>query len=344
MSLHSFSGNKCDFPRFRHSYIALAQGSSSICGFNHGLLGFLLPPAEWLQLVFPSGHVPTAFVPVGHPGAEPVLGNGSNALAVSIHRTQWDQWKFTTQQYQTQQHDLFAFKTIFLAAIDAVSLRRLTDPTTGTMQLTIRDLDAFLLQHHGTLVVSDYTTLLAQLSMPYVLGTPLADLIQRHRDAHAIALAQAQPFPPVQTVHYLKAALHPCGRFENCLMVWQLAHPLVANQTFAGLVTAVEDFHDSIDNKATSSSLGYSASVSSTPLTLQLVTDLIAAAVSAAPPRPSTALVPANKSRVPSMSRPRIYYCWTHGMKQNHTSRECLHPAPGHDVHATATDTKGGRS
>ena len=111
------------------------------------------------------------------------------------------------------------------------------DPTTGNMQLTIRNLDAFLLQDHGTLVLYDYTTILAQLSLPYVLETPLADVIQRHRDAHAIASAQAQTFPPVQTVHYVKTALHPRCCFENCRMVWQLAHPLVANQTFVGLVS-----------------------------------------------------------------------------------------------------------
>ena len=321
MSLPSFSGHKCNFHRFRHSYIEVSQSFSAICGFNHGLLGFLLPPAEWLLLLFPVGHVPAPFAPAAHPGAEPLLQNGANALAVSTHRTQWDQWKFQTQQYQTQQTDLSAFKILLLASLDAVSRRRLTDAVTGTLTLSIRDIDAFLVLHHGTLVVTDYATLLVQLSLPYVLGTPLADLIQRHRDTHAIALHQAQPFPAVQTVHYLTAALRPCGKFDNCIMIWQLAHPLVANQTFSSLVTALEDFNDAFDPNATSSSMGYAAAVSSPPVTVQMVSDLIAAAVAAASSRSRTPAAPVSNPP-PSRSLPslRIHCCWTHGSRQIHTS------------------------
>ena len=82
-------------------------------------------------------------------------------------------------------------------------------------------------------------------------------------------------------------------------------------------------FMSSIDHDASSSSLGYSASDSSPPISLQLVTDLISAAVSAAPPRQTTTSIPAIKSRALPTSRTRIYYCWTHVVKRNRTFREC---------------------
>jgi len=345
MSLPTFSGNKADFHQFRHTYVELAKSASVICPFNHGLLGYLLPAAEWLALPFPVGHIPAAFAPAAHPGVEPVLPNGATALAVSTHRTHWDQWKFATQQYQTQHKDLCDFKVLLLAALDPVSRRRLTDPATGTMNVSVGDIDAFLVLHHGTLVVTDYTALLAMLSAPYTLGTPLTDLLQRHRDAHAIALSQGQPFPAIQKVHYLKTALRPCGRFENCIMVWQLAHPLVANQTFAG-VTALEDFNDAFDTNATSSSLGFAASISSPAVTVQMVTELIVAAVTASSqsrPRVPAATATAHSPRRAGPSL-RIHYCWTHGPRQNHTSRQCLKPAPGHDHTATSTDKKCGKT
>ena len=36
-------------------------------------------------------------------------------------------------------------------------------------------------------------------------------------------------------------------------------------------------------------------------------------------------------------------YCWTHGIKCGHSSRECLKKAPGHQDEATEANKMGGR-
>jgi len=78
-----FSGRKQDFSAFKNQYLTLAQQSSTMCPYNHGLLGFVLSPEEYLLLVFPNHHVPAPFEPIQPPGDEPELAGDANALAGS---------------------------------------------------------------------------------------------------------------------------------------------------------------------------------------------------------------------------------------------------------------------
>ena len=52
-SLSPFSGDKKRFWKYRIQYLDLAARSATACDFGHGLLGFILPPLEWLGLLFP---------------------------------------------------------------------------------------------------------------------------------------------------------------------------------------------------------------------------------------------------------------------------------------------------
>ena len=44
-----------------------------------------------------------------------------------------------------------------------------------------------------------------------------------------------------------------------------------------------------------------------------------------------------------STGGPRVHYCFTHGPRSNHTSRQCIHPCPDHKEHATDANRMGGR-
>jgi len=108
--LTQFSGRKTDFPAYKNAYLTLAQQSSSLCPFNHGLLGFVLAPAEYQALPFPLLHVPAPFEPRAFPDDEPLLAHDANALAVSRHNSEWASWKFQHEQFQRQQTELNKFK------------------------------------------------------------------------------------------------------------------------------------------------------------------------------------------------------------------------------------------
>jgi len=89
MLLTPFSGKKTDFPAYKNAYLTLAQQSSSLCQFNHGLLGFVLTPAEYLTLTYPVNHVPAPFVTRQFSGLEPALAHDASALVVSRHNADW---------------------------------------------------------------------------------------------------------------------------------------------------------------------------------------------------------------------------------------------------------------
>lgn len=95
-----FSGRKQDYPAFKNQYLTLAQQSSTMCPYNHGLLGFVLSPEKYLLLVFPNHHVPAPFEPIQPPGDEPELAGDANALAVSRHNAEWASWKFNHEKFQ----------------------------------------------------------------------------------------------------------------------------------------------------------------------------------------------------------------------------------------------------
>jgi len=340
MMLSTFSGRKTEFPAYKNAYLTLAQQSSSLCQFNHGLLGFVLTPAEYQILTFPVNHIPAPFAPLQYPGLEPNLANDANALAVSRHNAEWASWKFQHEQFQKQQAELNAFKLLFLQSLDKTTLQRLSHPINGTRQLSVADIHAFLGARFGTMVSVDLISLSSTLAAPHRLETPIENLLQKHRDAHGIAASQQQPFPEYQKVQLFRVAVKPCGIFEPCILAWLLANATVATQTFDSLATAILSFSDNFDQTSTAASLGYSAAVEANSLPPAIpIQDLIASAVSAALLAHSTPSSPK-----PTPSKQGTKYCWTHGIQGSHTSQECQHRRNGHKERASLANKMGGKA
>jgi len=109
-----FSCLKQDYPAFKKQHLTLAQQSSTMCPYNHGLLGYLL-------LVFPALHIPAPFEPVLPPGEEPDLAGDVNASAASRHNVEWSKWKFYYVKFQSQQKELNSIKMIFLKSFDSTT-------------------------------------------------------------------------------------------------------------------------------------------------------------------------------------------------------------------------------
>jgi len=209
--LTPFSGRKQDYPAFKNRYLTLAQQSSTLCPYNHGLLGFVLSPADYLLLVFPALHIPAPFEPVLPPGDEPALDGDANTLAVSRHNAEWSSWKFNYEKFQTQQKELNSFKMIFLQSLDSTTIKRISDPIHGTRQLTVGAIHNFLGTRFGTMVSVDLISLSASLAIPYQTSIPIEILLQVHRNTHGNAAAQNQPFPEYQMVHLFRVAVFLLG-------------------------------------------------------------------------------------------------------------------------------------
>ena len=287
----------------------LAARSSTACEFGHGLLGFILPPLEWLGLLFPVGHVAVAFVPVPPPGAAPLLPGGATALQVSVHNALFASWKYSDERYQLQQVSLNAFKGIFIASLDCVTRRLITDPLTGTRNVTIQDIDARLFAAHGILSPSDLRANEASLREPYHPDRPIREHTSTHQELHAIAQANGNPISDAQQVDFLITSLRPCGLFNGRIDHWVIAFPTVALQRFQDLADALHLYADNRTPDLTTSSAGYSAAV-----------------------RPAL--------DVSSTSRLKAY-CWSHGTC-SHSSKDCTKRKIGHEDTASFANTKGG--
>ena len=335
----TFSGNKSDFANFRVTYLDKAALFSSRCNFGFGLIGFLVTPAEWLALPFPANHVAVAFAPILDPGAEPILANNANALAVSVHNADWNTWKLHFSEFQGQRKECLDFKNAMLDALDPISRELMKDPIHGTRGITLREIDARLVNAYGVLSSADISKNEDILRVPYHGGNSFRDFAAAQRLAHTVALRNGQPFPEAQKVQFLLAALKPCGIFTLRCQMWQVEFPQVANQTFELLVTAIQEFADNLSHDSTSSSSGFTAAVniSNTSDIYSLITSAVAAAV---------ANLPSNKTsvdNVPTRATPaqNSVYCWTHGIGY-HSSANCRNPASGHVPNATLRNKHGG--
>ena len=339
-TIASFSGNNAHFRTYISSVLDVAASSSNLDPFGHGLLGHLLNDVAYMALQFPPGHVPVAFAPLQHPGDRPVLAAGANQLAVSIHSVNLSAWTSDHDHFIQQLKDLSDFKAIFIGSLDPISDRHLRDPTTGMRNVSIAAIYAHLMATYSVLSSADLAANEQILRSAYSTTMPIRAYTANQREAHAIALANNQPFSEAQKVQHLLIGLAPSTVFDSCLINWKIAHPTVAMQTFDLLVAAVLEFSDNIPTTATSGSMGYSAAV--TPLgslsqkdIATLVAAFKASSTAATPTTPATTGGPQGKPRVK-------YHCWTHGM--GHSSDRCRHPAAGHQSTATAANKMGGHA
>jgi hypothetical protein len=89
-SIQPFSGNSYDWHEFEIHLLQCANNASSLDPFGHGLFGFLLTDPEYQALHLPLQHAAAYFVPIAHPGPEPILGANATALQVSTHVAHWN--------------------------------------------------------------------------------------------------------------------------------------------------------------------------------------------------------------------------------------------------------------
>ena len=325
-----FSGDKLDYSHFRREVLNRASTSSTTCTEGQGLLGFLLPPEEWLAALHRAAHpAPSAFIPLEHPGVRP----GAAA--------QFPAWKLDLDLYLEQRQDINKFKMLVRAALDEVSLVALDTDEDGASSLSLAQMLAILDGMHRLLSPSDLCRNTDKLLVPFQPGTPIRAFLTAQRRAYMVAAANGFPIPEHTKIRSLIIALAPCGIFTPRIEAWTMAIPTAAAQSFDLLAAAIIEYADNHDPAVTTGTQSYASRVShSTALTavttpafspdqLAAIAKLVAAAVQSAPPK---------AARTPG---PAKHFCWTHGYG-SHTGLQCLHPATGHVASATGKNPQGG--
>ena len=338
-SIQPFSGHSYDWHEFEVHLLQCANNASSLDQFGHGLLGFLLTDLEYHALDFPSQHVAANFIPIAHPGLEPILCANATALQVSTHVAHWNIWKHGIQQHQQQNAEVHSFKQQLLAALPLHVLTFLRSPLYGTLRLSLRDIYQRSKGKYGTMSAVDLNRNAGLLAIPYDSSTAVTDFLAVHRQSHTIAFLNGQPFAEAVKVKSLIDGLHACATFNGRIDAWVMQYPEVANQQFDSLATAIEAHAASRHPpRHSSAAMGYSASsVSTTVPDLATIVAAVQAAMKTSAPAAHVPRAPRPTLRHPIGSS----YCWTHG-KCGHASNVCRNRSAGHQDLATANNRMGG--
>jgi hypothetical protein len=319
----------------------------------NGLLGWVLSPADYLLLRNPQPLVPFALAP--DPGPRPAAAN-------------FPGWKYDADTKVTQQIAMSSVTLEIITACDGTSLTRARGPESienVPLPIAYGRLTAAYAVASPSALSASYDTLLRPFTPPGLMP----DHCLRHSEAHLFALRSGHPYDEVSKVRHFRASLASCGLFTTALLIWDSAHPLVADQTWASISDAMLFAAASLSSASTAS-LGYALAAVATPvLATSPLEDLqaevtalrLALAVQSGPragghsvsqpavssaatgrgPTRTSAAAPRSGS-APYRGRPTTHphpngpghFCWSHP-SQAHPGTECNNRLPGHQVTAS---------
>ena len=283
-----------------------------IQGHLHGLLGFILTPAEYQAL---AGEV---FAPFEHPQ---VFAAEANLFPI---------WKYEAEIFYVQCAALASFKQLLLSSLDPTAIAVVADPEGSTATATPRHILATLFAAYGSPLPEEVNSQRLSLMIPYSMEVPIRAHILHHTTVHAFLLRADAGITEVEKIFNLIASLSQCGLYTQAIAAYQRQFPTTLQQTFAALSLEIIALQLTTPTAPTAASAGYAltvggahSSASSTARILQLEA-LVATLRAPPPPKPSK------------------QYCWTHG-NTRHSSADCRSPHAGHNTMATAANKLGGK-
>lgn len=324
---------------------------------EYGLMPFALSAAQIAALPNPAGlgQGPYVFAPAANPGPPP---NAAAAIQA---------WKILDDRYTTQRSALNLLTSEVVMSLGDGPLDIISEPQWGTQRRTLADVFAILDPIYDVATTSDLDALKAQLKEPQDGSLCMRDFCAKHRTIIAACADANQPIPMMDQIRTLRLAVEHIPQCQSATMHWLLVVPLLANQTFGGLATALCQAAENLGEPTTASMVGYANAAYQIPTSppdpnpwttmAALMTDhmaqtqntlhAFAAALSAGGGHNKSARSNNPKTasaHAPARHRGRRHdqYCWTHG-DCAHESAECQNPAQGHQVTATRTKRMGGR-
>ena len=328
----------------------------------NGLLGWILPPADYLLLSNPAPLVPFAL-------AESAGDMPQSAAA-------FPSWKYRDDRCQSQQQAMSLFSQSVIRALDPVALAKARGEDL-IENVAFPVVYARLVAAYAVASAMELTANHASLLLPFAPPADMAAHALRHADAHLFASRNGQPYSNAAKTLHFRASILQCGLFSTALAIWEAANPLVADQTWTSLSAAITHAAMSVTSSS-AASLGYALSapaagphVSSAPswtdyndLALEIKTLKLAALARSSGGRRSVAgsaapgigaVSAAGVSAVvrqngrnghPPTLTPNTasggqgHFCWSH-TTQGHLGIDCTNPLPGHQPTATWNNRMG---
>ena len=238
--------------------------------YDYGLLGFVITQAEWNRLPLNTivanpaavppilaGFIPMPTIPVRPELPAPNAGAG----VFSRHRS-------LKEDRRAIIADLLALKQAILAGLDDKDIATITDPTTGSMELSHAQIMAALTAVHGTVTSSDITRWRLSLSEPIDPNTTLAQKISQHKKT-ALLLRDIAAVNEFDQIAFFKAAFATQVEVMACTMRYEHDAPNTLTRTFADLATYLALHNPPL---STMTSLGYSNAATTGPSTADAAT------------------------------------------------------------------------
>ena len=362
IAIPDFSGHPVDFGRFERNVLEI--GASVDCGYENGVHGLIMSAEQYEEFYH------AAFVPIVRvtQADVPKLNGTSTRADIAVANAV----QVRLNEFKASEVAWKSFRSAIIAALP-VDLQNSLRDGGESFHLTLTELwqrlkamfpiDANILRLHRE-----------NCSIVYKRGDNLEALLAKHADAHSVYKQAKSLMPPSDQVDYLLNALIPCSLFTIQISNFETQNNVLEKRTFANLAGPVKAYYRSAAF-ATASAQGYAtanavmSTTSAIPTTVasnallpsdrptyeQLVAllanaQLAAASNLSAPSQGSNARRNNNSNRRALATQPpvgtggpRVHYCFTHGPRQNHTSRQCIHPCTDHKEHATDTNRMGGR-
>lgn len=363
-SLPSFSGVRIQYPKHRRLVLNFAASLENKIDHN-GLLGALLPPAEFNQIASSQAQQAAAalvsmagaqtvqiqtFVHHSHPGARPVsnLTAASKPAEHNLYKAALSTWDYDLDRFTKQFEAIQLLKTELLSSLDLVTIAELDDPDYGTQRLTPASILVYLDTKFGTATSADLEANRALLAVPFRLDHDFLEFVQTHRNAHLYADRSRQPISTADQVAMFRHAITHCGVFEKRMYYYFTTHATVLSQDFASFATDMTHEWQSVvlPSRATTTVASFAGAAGSSPPVLSISEQVhmaVAAALKGLATIPAGSPPPAGAPKSsPGARKPLefVHYCFTHGPLCSHPSKDCKSKAPGHDDNATAANLK----
>jgi hypothetical protein len=350
---NTFTGDRSVFPGWRGA----ACFFSTTANATHfmGLLGHILSPAEFLLwATSPEMPNPQPFVLLPAPEEIPAAG------------AQFPAWQHTAKEYKQQQVDILAFRKVFVAKLDAASIRGMseTDNDFGIARRSTAWMLAWMDAKFRVATPEVIAATAALMDVAFVDNgeqTVVQYMDTNHAIPHRVAASmEGGAYHETTKVNKLIMGLTPCGEFKDVITFFRLTYKTAAAQTYALLSTLVEDAEPNRTAQKKSSGSGLVNQATMDPV-MKAMFDQIAgmqaaittlAANAAAAQQPNSKRPARGTPRAPRAApaqrdnsdskKERTHYCHTHGPNLSHNSPECNWPSVDHLDTATYANKMGG--
>lgn len=313
---------RLDWHKFNDNLLTIARQTVRAQTGGTGLLGYLITNAMWQ--IFPANiRADGTIIPIFDiiTAIEDPPNNANNAV-VKL----WEK-RINDRAAIVAAREDFTHKLI--NSIPSADISVLSDARWGMLNVTAAQIYAHIKPKYSVLNASDFETIYLKLNLPKSATEDFEALSARHRALHAICATAAQPISELEKCRYYKAALSTNPAGSGATHHYTQLTPLLADQTFANLVTHVELHAPNFS--VTTTSLGYASAavtVTNTPPYPKLTatgSELALSAQIAQLQRELSTLRNSTNSRTtlnPSRSQQPKSYCFFHGYG-HHPGNKC---------------------